>query len=42
MCRLILMNKKGEEEINKTYGLAKYLKFLEDSFGGHGNRFFIT
>lgn len=37
MCRLVLMNKQGEKEINKRYGLGKYFKFLEDSFGGHGN-----
>lgn len=39
MCRLVLMNKQGEKEINKRYGLGKYFKFLEDSFGGHGNGF---
>lgn len=37
MCRLVLMNKQGEKEINKRYGLGNYLKFLEDRFGGHGN-----
>lgn len=37
MCRLILMNKNGEKEIEKNYGLSNYLKYLEDSFGGHGN-----
>lgn len=40
MCRLLLMNKEGEKEIDKTYGLDKYLKYLEKDFGGHGNRFF--
>lgn len=37
MCRLVLMNKQGEEIINKRYGLYKYLKYLEKSYGGHGN-----
>lgn len=37
MCRLVLMNKNGEKEIEKTYGLSSYLKYLEDKFGGHGN-----
>lgn len=39
MCRVLLMNKKGEEEIEKLYGLDRYLKFLENQFGGHGNGF---
>ncbi len=37
MCRLVLMNKQGEKEINRRYGLSQYLKYLENSFGGHGN-----
>ena len=37
MCRLVLMNKQGEKEIDRRYGLSKYLKYLEDRFGGHGN-----
>ncbi len=39
MCRVLLMNKKGESEIEKIYGLEKYLKFLENQLGGHGNGF---
>ena len=39
MCRVLLMNKKGEQEIENIYGLARYLKYLEDSMGGHGNGF---
>lgn len=38
MCRVMLMNKAGEKEIEKNYGLSKYLKYLEDQLGGHGNR----
>lgn len=38
MCRVILMNKQGEREIDKIYGLDKYLKYLEEQLGGHGNR----
>lgn len=38
MCRLVLMNKQGEKEIQKRYGLDKFLKYLEKQFGGHGNR----
>lgn len=38
MCRLVLMNKNGEKEIEKKYGLYNFLKFLEDQMGGHGNR----
>lgn len=37
MCRLIMMNKSGEKEIEKNYGLDNYLKFLEEQMGGHGN-----
>lgn len=39
MCRVILMNKQGEKEIEKIYGLDKYLKYLEKQLGGHGNGF---
>lgn len=39
MCRVLLMNKKGEEEIQKVYGLENYLKYLEKQLGGHGNGF---
>ena len=38
MCRVLLMNKQGEKEIEKIYGLDKYLKYLENQLGGHGNR----
>lgn len=37
MCRLVLMNKNGEREIEKNYGLSNFLKFLEEQLGGHGN-----
>ena len=37
MCRLVLMNKNGEKEIEKNYGLTEFLSYLERSFGGHGN-----
>lgn len=37
MCRLIMMNKNGEKEIERNYGLRNYLEYLEKSFGGHGN-----
>lgn len=37
MCRLLLANKKGIDEIDKRYGLAEFLKYLEKSCGGHGN-----
>ena len=37
MCRLVLMNKEGEKEIENTYGLSKYFKYLENQLGGHGN-----
>lgn len=37
MCRLVLMNKAGEKEIEKNYGLENYFKYLENSLGGHGN-----
>ena len=39
MCRVALINKKGEKEIERIYGLTRYLKFLEKQFGGHGNGF---
>ena len=39
MCRVVLMNKEGEKEIEKIYGLDKYLKYLEKQLGGHGNGF---
>ena len=39
MCRVLLMNKQGEEEIEKNYGLDRYLRFLEKQLGGHGNGF---
>ena len=39
MCRVLLMNKKGENEIEKIYGLEKYLIYLENQLGGHGNGF---
>ncbi len=39
MCRVLLMNKKGEREIERIYGLDKYLKYLERQLGGHGNGF---
>ena len=39
MCRVLLMNKQGEKEIEKTYGLDRYLKYLEKQMGGHGNGF---
>ena len=39
MCRVLLMNKEGEKDIDKIYGLSKYLKYLEDQLGGHGNGF---
>ena len=39
MCRLVLMNKQGEKEINRRYGLDRFFKYLEDSYGGHGNGF---
>lgn len=37
MCRLLLMNKSGEREIEKSYGLSNFLQFLEEQMGGHGN-----
>lgn len=37
MCRLLLMNKNGEREIEKSYGLTNFLKYLEEQMGGHGN-----
>lgn len=37
MCRVVLMNKQGEKEIEKIYGLERYLKYLEKQLGGHGN-----
>lgn len=42
MCRIVLMNKQGEKEIEEIYGLANYFKYLEEQLGGHGNRFCIT
>lgn len=39
MCRVLLMNKQGEKEIEKNYGLDRYLRFLEKQLGGHGNGF---
>lgn len=39
MCRVLLMNKAGEKEIDRIYGLDKYLKYLEKQLGGHGNGF---
>lgn len=39
MCRVLLMNKEGEKEIEKVYGLDRYLKYLEEQLGGHGNGF---
>ena len=39
MCRVLLMNKQAEKEIEKTYGLDRYLKYLEKQMGGHGNGF---
>ena len=29
MCRLLLMNKQGEKEVEKIYGLDRYLKYLD-------------
>lgn len=40
--RVVLMNKQGEREIEKIYGLDKYLKYLEKQLGGHGNRICIV
>ena len=37
MCRVVLMNKQGEKEIEKVYGLERYLRYLEKQLGGHGN-----
>lgn len=37
MCRLLLMNKNGEQEIEKNYGLTNFLEYLEEQMGGHGN-----
>ncbi len=39
MCRVVLMNKQGEKEIDRIYGLEHYLKYLENRLGGHGNGF---
>lgn len=39
MCRMLLMNKKAEKEIEKIYGLNNYLKYLEEELGGNGNGF---
>lgn len=41
MCRLVLMNKQGEKEIEDNYGLDNYLKYLENELGGHGNGYAI-
>ena len=37
MCRLLLMNKQAEREIEDIYGLDKYLEYLEIQLGGDGN-----
>lgn len=37
MCRLALLNKLGEEYIQREMGLLKYLDFLEKQCGGSGN-----
>lgn len=37
MCRLLLMNKNGERELEDSYGLTNFLSYLEQSYGGHGN-----
>ncbi len=37
MCRLIMMNKNGEKEIEKNYGIENFLEYLENRMGGHGN-----
>lgn len=37
MCRLLLANREGINEIDKRYGLVDYLKHLEKACGGHGN-----
>ena len=29
MCRVLLMNKQGEKEIEKTYGLDRYLEIFQ-------------
>ena len=39
MCRLVLMNKEGEKEIDSQYGLENYFQYLEQQLGGHGNGF---
>lgn len=39
MCRLALMNKNGEIEIEENYGLTNFFSYLEASYGGHGNGF---
>lgn len=39
MCRLVLMNKEGEKQLDNQYGLDKYFKYLEKQLGGHGNGF---
>lgn len=41
MCRVVLMNKQGEKEIARIYGLSNYFKYLEEQLGGDGNRFCI-
>lgn len=42
MCRLALMNKKGLEAVEQSYGLRKFLDFLERSMGGHGNGYALV
>lgn len=42
MCRLLLMNKQAEKEIEKIYGLEKYLTYLEKQLGGHGNGYLLV
>jgi hypothetical protein len=36
------MNKKGLETIEESYGLRKFLDFLERSMGGHGNGYALV
>ena len=42
MCRVLLMNKQGENEIEKIYGLKEYLAYLEKQLGGHGNGYVLV
>lgn len=37
MCRLLLMNKQAEKEIEDIYGVDNYLYYLEKQLGGDGN-----